>query len=662
MLYRLTIRGVLVALGSVAVLVACALAGFGLLAASLQVDARQRVAVVEQAVQNHAAADALLDDVRADVQRNLLAAFGVSMQTKGDTASELRTHFAELHDRISQNALAPLPTSLHQNYVDLQRRMDAFAAGVDHVVNLTSDALIGARAYDDFRAKFADADVLMDTSRDELTEHAVHVRDAAAAVFQHVRWMIIGSLGIGVALLLSITWGAIILASRITGALASSRQEAHHLALHDPLTGLPNRAFLADRLTKSLAETDRNGKLLALLCLDLDEFKQVNDTLGHPIGDELLRAVADRLRSCVRKSDTIARLGGDEFVIVQTPIARAEEAGQLAQRMIDLLSEPYEIQLHQVIISASVGVALAPTDATDPHILLKMADMALYRAKADGRRIFRFFEPEMDAKLQARRLMELDLRRAVNVGEFELHYQPLMNLPSRCVTGVEALVRWRHPERGLIPPSDFIPLAEDVGLIRALGGWVLRQACHDAAQWPDHILVAVNVAAAQFKSEGLVAAVEKALADSGLAPHRLELEITETALLESTDTVLAILNDLRARGVRIAMDDFGTGYSSLGYLLSFPFDKIKIDGRFIRDLENRPESRAIVRAVIGLSQDLGMTTVVEGVETKEQLSRLINKGCEQVQGYLLSRPVPVGEITQFFGAANVVRGPDNVRV
>jgi len=645
---KITIKGVLIALGLIAVLVSCALAGLGLFAASLQLHARERIVNVEKAVQNHITADALFDDIRANVQRGLLAALGVDTQAEADKRTELGAYLTELRDRINQNAMAPLPVGLHQNYIELQARMDAFSARVDHVVGLTSNILNGAQAFDNFRATFADTDRLVDATRDTLAEYAVQVREEAATVFQHVRWMIVSSLGCGIALLLLFTWGAIVLASRITGALASSRQEAHHLALHDPLTGLPNRIFLAERLTESLAEAKRDGKLLALLCLDLDRFKQVNDTLGHPIGDELLRVVAERLQGCLRKSDTIARLGGDEFVIVQTPIARAEEAGQLAQRIIDLLSEPYDLQLHQVVISASVGLALAPADATDPHTLLKMADMALYRAKADGRGVFRSFEPSMDAKLQARRLLELDLRRAVSVGEFELHYQPLMNLPSRCVTGFEALVRWKHPERGLVPPGEFIPLAEEIGLIKAIGGWVLRQACCDAAKWPEHILVAVNVAVAQFKTEGLISAVDQALDASGLAPHRLELEITETALLESTESVLAILNDLRTRGVRIAMDDFGTGYSSLGYLLSFPFDKIKIDARFIHDLQNRPESRAIVRAVISLSQDLGMTTVAEGVETKEQLSRLINKGCEQVQGYLLSRPVPASEVSQFF--------------
>jgi len=643
---------VLIALGLISVLVSCALAGLGLFAASLQLHARERVATVERAVQNHTTADALFDDIRANVQRGLLAALGMDTQAEADRNTELRAYLTELRDRIDQNAVAPLPAGLHQNYIALQARMDTFSARVDRVAALTSDILNGPRFFDDFRATFADTDVLMDATRDTLSEYAVRVRDEAAAVFQYVRWMIVSSLALGIVLLLLFTWGAIALARTITGALASSREEAQHLALHDPLTGLPNRTFLAERLAESLAEADRSGKLLALLCLDLDRFKQVNDTLGHAIGDELLRAVTERLQGCLRKSDTIARLGGDEFVIVQFPVSRAEEAGQLAQRIIDLLSEPYDLQLHQVVISTSVGLALAPADATDPHTLLKMADMALYRAKADGRRVFRSFEPSMDAKLQARRLLELDLRRALTAGEFELHYQPLMNLPSRCVTGFEALVRWRHPERGLVQPGEFIPLAEEIGLIKALGDWVLRQACYDAAKWPEHVLVAVNVAVAQFKTEGLISAVDQALAASGLAPHRLELEITETALLESTESVLAILNDLRSRGVRIAMDDFGTGYSSLGYLLSFPFDKIKIDARFIRDLQSRPESRAIVQAVISLSQDLGMTTVAEGVETKEQLSRLIDKGCEQVQGYFLSHAVPVSDVRQFFEPPN----------
>ncbi|HTW29543.1 MAG TPA: EAL domain-containing protein [Acetobacteraceae bacterium] len=636
----------LIALGGVSICVSGALAGLGLWAASLQLHAHERVAIIERAVQNHRIADALFDDVRADVNRGLLAAVGLN---KVDSRPQLLEDLAELRTNIGKNLAAPLPENLHRTYSTLNERVRGFAAGAKHVLELAGlDPTFAAHKFEAFNTKFADADALMDGARDELSDDASRLRAKAAIVFVEVRWMIIGSLMIGAAMLVLITGVAVRLSEAITAALASSREEAQHLALHDPLTGLPNRVLLAERLRVSLAEVRRNKTALAILCLDLDRFKQVNDTLGHPVGDELLRAVGGRIRRCVRETDTIARLGGDEFAIVQTAIARAEDAGDLAQRIIDLLSEPYEIGEHQVVIGASIGLALAPADSMDPLELLKMADTALYRAKVDGRGIFRSFKADMDARLQARRLLELDLRRALRVGEFELHYQPLMDLASNRVSGFEALVRWRHPERGLIPPSDFIPLAEEIGLIEPLGHWVLVQACQDAAKWPGDVRIAVNVAAAQFKGSGLVPAVEEALAASGLAPERLELEITETALLERTEATLSILNELRSRGVRIAMDDFGTGYSSLGYLLSFPFDKIKIDACFIRNIETRADSRAIVRAVVGLGKDLGITTVAEGVETTEQLSKLMSKGCQQIQGYLLSRPVPVQDVGKFF--------------
>ena len=456
--------------------------------------------------------------------------------------------------------------------------------------------------------------------------------------------MIVGSCVTGVLLLVLITMIAVGIAQRITAALASSREEAHHLALHDTLTGLPNRAFLAHRLTQALAEGRRNGTMLAMLCLDLDRFKQVNDTLGHPIGDALLRTVADRLRLCVRKCDTVVRLGGDEFAIIQAPLARAEDAAALAERIVKALSEPYELNGHQVVAGSSIGIALVPTDTDDPAHLLKMADLALYRAKKEGRGTFRMFEPGMDTKLQARRMLELDLRRAVMMQEFELHYQPIVDVLSGQVSALEALVRWRHPERGLVGPDEFIPLAEETGLIGPIGAWVLEQACADAAHWPSNTRVAVNISAAQFKGSGLVPAVEHALAAAALTPERLELEITETALISDAKVTLGVLRELRALGIQIAMDDFGTGYSSLGYLRSFPFDKIKIDRCFIQDIETSADCKAIVRAVTGLSSNLGIVTTAEGVETPAQLEQLLAEGCDQVQGYLFSRPVPAKDV------------------
>ena len=418
-----------------------------------------------------------------------------------------------------------------------------------------------------------------------------------------------------------------------------------HMAHHDALTDLPNRVLFRNRLDEALEGVRRQGDgRLAVHCLDLDYFKSVNDTLGHPIGDRLLQAVADRFRWFLRESDTVARLGGDEFAVIQTAIGEPEEASKLAARLTEAISRPYKIDGHQVVIGVSIGIAVAPENGCDPDVLLKNADVALYRAKADGRNTFRFFEHEMDARLQARRLLELDLRKALTAGEFELFYQPLVDLRSNAISGFEALMRWHHPDRGMVSPAEFIPLAEEIGLIVPLGEWLLRQACCEAATWPDHLTIAVNLSPVQFKSRNLVSAVVSALASSGLEPSRLELEITESVLLHDSDANLATLYQFRNLGVRIAMDDFGTGYSSLGYLQKFPFDKIKIDRSFIREIEERPQSRAIVRAVAGLGASLGISTTAEGVETEDQLECLREEGCTEVQGYLFSRPVPASEL------------------
>ena len=423
----------------------------------------------------------------------------------------------------------------------------------------------------------------------------------------------------------------------------------NHMAHHDALTDLPNRALFRERMAEMQPMT-RRGMRFAVLCLDLDRFKGVNDTLGHPIGDKLLIAAADRLRSCVREVDTIARLGGDEFAILQAYDDHPEHTAALARRICECMARPFEIDGHQVVVGSSIGIALAPDDGESPDDLLRNADMALYRAKADGRGIYRFFEPEMDARMQARRMLELDLRKALETNEFRLYYQPLVDMQSNEVSGFEALLRWPHANHGLVSPSDFIPVAEEIGLIVPLGEWVIRQACRDAARWPGDVRVAVNLSPAQFRSDNLVAIVFSALSRSGLKPNRLELEITENALLENSDATLTTLHALRDMGVRIAMDDFGTGYSSLSYLRSFPFDKIKIDGSFVRDLSGKADAAAIVNAVASLSRSLGMATTAEGVETDAQKALVKEAGYTEMQGFLFSEAIPADQVAERYFA------------
>ena len=356
-----------------------------------------------------------------------------------------------------------------------------------------------------------------------------------------------------------------------------------HMALHDPLTDLPNRRLFRQRLDAALHRAERREPC-AVLSLDLDEFKGVNDTLGHPVGDALLRAVTDRLHRAVRQTDTVARVGGDEFAIVQTNIDHAEDATLLAERLLHDLGMPYDVGGHQVVIGVSIGIAIAPGDGSDPDLLLKSADIALYQAKSDGRNRYRFFEPAMDVLMQARRELEIDLRKAIADGEFELLFQPLVNLKDECISEFEALLRWQHPRRGLVSPAEFTPLAEEIGLIVPIGEWALHEACRHAQSWPGALKVAVNISAVQFKHRDLVPMVAHALQESGLDPARLELEITESVMVHEFDATLSMLYQLRQLGVSISMDDFGTGYSSLSYLLSFPFDKIKIDQSFVRGI------------------------------------------------------------------------------
>ena len=412
-----------------------------------------------------------------------------------------------------------------------------------------------------------------------------------------------------------------------------------HMARHDGLTDLPNLAHLREELQRQMNRTTR-GEELAVLCLDLDDFKAVNDTLGHGAGDALLMQVADRLRRSVRDGDLVARLGGDEFAIVQVGAPQPTTSAALGRRVIEALTQPFQLGGHQAHIGCSVGIAIAPSDADQYDVLLKNADLALYRAKADGQSQLRFFEPGMDTRMQTRRQLEAELRGAIERHEFELVYQPQVSLERYSVSCIEALLRWNHPTRGRVLPADFIPLAEDTGLIIPIGRWVLNQAAQDAARWPAQVRLAVNVSPVQFRSRSLVDDVFRALASAGLDPQRLELEITEAALFKDPEYSLSVLHEFRERGVRISMDDFGTGYSSLSYLRRFPFDKIKIDRSFVTDVERGGDALAIVQAVNSLAGSLRMATTVEGVETLAQLAAVRQAGCHEVQGFVFSEPQP----------------------
>jgi diguanylate cyclase (GGDEF)-like protein len=418
-----------------------------------------------------------------------------------------------------------------------------------------------------------------------------------------------------------------------------------HMAHYDALTDLPNRLLFRERLEQAL-KAIRPGERLAVMYIDIDEFKSINDALGHPIGDELLQGVADRLRGCLKETDVAARLGGDEFAVIQTAIKSQSETTHLVDCIHAAIRAPFECTGHLITTDASIGIALAPGDGLDIDQLLKNADLALYGAKGDGRRTYRFFEAGMDARAKARRSLELELRQAINDGSLEAYYQPVVTLDHDKVSCCEALLRWRHPERGMISPAEFIPIAEETGLINQLGHWVLHTACAEAANWPDDIRVAVNVSPVQFKSQTLALNVAAALAASGLAASRLELEITEAVLIRDDEVALEVLHQLRALGVRIALDDFGTGYSSLSYLQRFPFDKIKIDRSFVKDITSAVASSSIVEAVVNIAAASHMTTTAEGVETEQQKELLRALGCTEMQGYLFSPAIPAVEIRQ----------------
>jgi diguanylate cyclase (GGDEF)-like protein/PAS domain S-box-containing protein len=420
-----------------------------------------------------------------------------------------------------------------------------------------------------------------------------------------------------------------------------------HLAHYDALTDLPNRVLFREQVERKL-QNARGGEQFALFYIDIDEFKGINDSLGHPVGDELLKLVASRLKSCIGESDLVARLGGDEFAVIQTNIGDVADVMEFVTRLHEAIRQPCHCLGHQLSTDASIGIALAPRDGTDLDELIKNADLAMYGAKANGRRTHRFFEPAMDASAKARLAMHQDLRQALVDGGFEIHYQPVVDLRSNEVTGCEALLRWRHPEGGMISPAEFIPVAEDTGLIVELGEWVLRTACAEAANWPGRVRLAVNVSPVQLKSPTLALKVASALAASGFPARRLELEITEAVLIHDDEMALAILHQLRDIGVRIALDDFGTGYSSLGYLKRFPFDKIKIDRCFISDITEIDGSAAIVQSVVNIATSRSMTTTAEGVETQEQRDLLRALGCTEMQGYLFSGARPGLELRQLF--------------
>ncbi len=421
-----------------------------------------------------------------------------------------------------------------------------------------------------------------------------------------------------------------------------------HLAHYDALTNLPNRTLFQRHAEKLLQVEDAE---FAILYIDIDEFKRINDSLGHLIGDEFLKGVADRLRQSVGAGDFIARLGGDEFAVLQHGIESVEDVHALVARIYQALRTPFDCHGHQLTSDASIGIAIAPRHGSDLFDLLKNADLAMYAAKTAGRRTYRFFDPSMEQEANLRRELEADLRTALAQGGFELHYQPLVDLRSDEVTGCEALLRWRHPVRGMVSPADFVPVAEETGLIEEIGQWVLRTACAEAATWPAHVRIAVNVSPIQFKSETLPLKVAAALAETGLDPRRLELEITEAVLIADHDAALVALNQLRALGIHIALDDFGTGYSSLQYLQRFPFDKIKIDRSFVKEVTHNSSSASIIRAVVSIAADRNMITTAEGVETLQQRETVQNLGCTQMQGYLFSAARPASEIRGLLGSA-----------
>ena len=438
--------------------------------------------------------------------------------------------------------------------------------------------------------------------------------------------------------------------NRMSAGIVEREHRITHLAFHDTLTSLPNRTYFCQQLESELQRSLKRGQRTTLLCLDLDGFKGINDSLGHPIGDALLRQMGDIL-SRITSDAVVARLGGDEFAIILADHDDVDRPRALAQAILDEMRSPLLVDGHQIATGASIGIAISPNDGADSDALLKNADLALYRAKQDGRGVFRFFEPALDAAARKRRALELDLREAIQSGQFRLNFQPIFDLKRDRIGGFEALLRWEHPTRGNVPPIEFISVAEETGLIIAIGDWVMQEACRQATAWPAHVRVAVNVSPLQFRNSGFPNVIFQALSHSGLSPDRLEIEITESVFLDGETTVVTLLHKLRAMGVRIALDDFGTGYSSLSYLRSFPFDKIKIDKSFVDAVAEDRSAAAIVRAIVDLATALHMETTAEGVEDRDQLSELRGQGCSSIQGYLFSRPIEGNMVAAMIGSA-----------
>ena len=437
----------------------------------------------------------------------------------------------------------------------------------------------------------------------------------------------------------------LVLVGRDTTERKLAAARIQHLAHHDSLTGLPNRMLFQERLRQALAQARRSKWMLGLLFLDLDKFKDINDTLGHHVGDQLLKAVAKRLGRCVRETDTVARLGGDEFAVILTNLDEAEGAGRVAETIIASIADPFGLEDHEVVTSTSIGITLYPTDATDADQLLKNADLAMFRSKAEGRNNYHFYVAEMDAEVQARKVVERDMRLALGTDQLELHYQPLIELATGRIVGCEALLRWNHPTRGWVPPAEFIPIVERTDLIAPLGRWILHRACLQGRDWLrgglEPMKIAVNLSPAQFKqSQNLVAMVAEILDQTGIDAHMLQLEITEGIAMQNIDATIEVLQALRAMGTVISIDDFGTGYSSLNYLKRFPVDKLKIDRSFVVDIGLHPDNAAVVEAIVNLGHSLGTRVNVEGVETREQLDFLLSHKVDEAQGFYFSKALP----------------------